>query len=98
MVELIHSAVERWNALSLNIKNEETHSLARELAAITGESLTGAITESLRERLQRVRRSRRTGMAERLIKIGADCAARLPRKFKNMNPDDLLFDEKGLPR
>jgi antitoxin VapB len=84
--------------MSLNIKNEETHTLARELAAITGESITGAVTESLRERLDRVRRSKRQGMAERLMKIGADCAARLPEEFKNMNPDDLLFDEKGLPK
>ena len=84
--------------MSLNIKNEETHTLARELAAITGESITGAVTESLRERLDRVRRSKRQGMAERLMKIGADCAAHLPEEFKNMNPDDLLFDEKGLPK
>ncbi|HEX4308427.1 MAG TPA: type II toxin-antitoxin system VapB family antitoxin [Acidobacteriaceae bacterium] len=84
--------------MSLNIKNEETHTLARELAAITGESITGAVTESLRERLERVRRSKRTGMAERLMQIGAECAARLPQKFKNMNPDNLLFDEKGMPK
>ncbi len=84
--------------MSLNIKNEETHTLARELAAITGESITGAVTESLRERLERVRRSKRHGMAERLMKIGAECAARLPEEFKNLNPDDLLFDEKGLPK
>lgn len=84
--------------MSLNIKNEEAHSLARELAAVTGESITGAVTESLRERLERVRRSKRTGMAERLMRIGAECAARLPEGFKNMNPDDLLFDERGLPK
>ena len=30
--------------MSLNIKNEETCELARELAALTGESMTGAIT------------------------------------------------------
>jgi antitoxin VapB len=84
--------------MSLNIKNEEAHSLARELAAITGESITGAVTESLRERLKRARRSSRAGMAERLLKIGAESAARLPEEFKNMNPDDLLFDEKGLPK
>jgi antitoxin VapB len=84
--------------VSLNIKNEEAHTLARELAAITGESIAGAVTESLRERLERVRHSPRAGMAERLMKIGAESAARLPKEFKNMNPDDLLFDEKGLPK
>jgi antitoxin VapB len=84
--------------MSLNIKNEEAHLLARELAAITGESITGAVTESLRERLQRFRGSQRDGMAERLMKIGAECAARLPEEFRKMNPDDLLFDDKGLPK
>ena len=44
--------------MSLNIKNEETHQLARELAALTGESMTGAITVALRERLERERRER----------------------------------------
>ena len=33
--------------LSLNIKNEETYQLAREFAALTGESMTGAITVGL---------------------------------------------------
>jgi antitoxin VapB len=84
--------------MSLNIKNQEAHALARQLAAITGESITSAVTESLRERLERLRRSPRAGMAERLMKIGAESAARLPDEFKNMNPDDLLFDEKGMPK
>ena len=44
--------------MSLNIKNEETHQLARELDALTGESMTGAITVTLRERLERERRER----------------------------------------
>ena len=40
--------------MSLNIKNEETCRLAGELARITGETMTGAITVALRERLERV--------------------------------------------
>ena len=39
--------------MSLNIKNEETCRLARELADLTGETMTGAITVALRERLER---------------------------------------------
>ncbi len=38
--------------MSLNIKNEETHRLARELAQLTGETMTGAITVALKERLE----------------------------------------------
>ncbi len=44
--------------MSLNIKNGETHQLARELAQLTGETMTGAITIALREKLDRERRER----------------------------------------
>jgi antitoxin VapB len=78
--------------MSLNIKNEETHRLVQELAALTGESMTAAVTESVRERLDRVKGR---GMKERIMKISRECAARL--KGKPL-PDhgELLYDEKGL--
>jgi antitoxin VapB len=84
--------------MSLNIKNKETYELARELAKLTGESITTAVTESVRERLERKKRGGREGMAKRLLAIGAECAARLPAEFRTMNPDDLLYDEHGLPK
>jgi len=37
--------------LGLNLKNDEAHQLARELAALTGESMTAAVTAALRERV-----------------------------------------------
>lgn len=37
----------------LNIKNPETHRLAKELASRRGESLTGVVTYALREQLAR---------------------------------------------
>ena len=52
--------------MGLNIKNEETQKLVRELARLTGESMTAAITEAVRERLDRVRSERGAGLAERL--------------------------------
>jgi antitoxin VapB len=36
--------------MALSIKNPETERLARELARVTGESLTEAVTEALRDR------------------------------------------------
>ena len=39
--------------MSLNIKNSETCMLARDLARLTGETMTGAVTVALRERLAR---------------------------------------------
>ena len=44
--------------MSLNIKNKETCRLAGELARLTGETMTGAITVALKERLERERRER----------------------------------------
>jgi antitoxin VapB len=46
--------------MHLNIKNDEAHWLATELAQLTGESLTLAVTLALRERLARERRRRNT--------------------------------------
>jgi antitoxin VapB len=40
--------------MALNIKDAETERLAREVAAMTGESKTGAIRTALRERRQRL--------------------------------------------
>lgn len=80
--------------MSLNIKNQETHRLAQELASLTGESMTTAVTEAVRERLNRVKNK---GMAERIMKIAKESAAHL--KGKPL-PDhaELLYDEKGLPK
>jgi len=40
--------------MGLNIKSDEAHRLAEELARLTGESMTATVTEALRERLERV--------------------------------------------
>ncbi len=42
--------------MSLNIKSTEAHRLARELAQLNGVSLTDAVTEALREKLDREKR------------------------------------------
>ena len=84
--------------MGLNIKNEETHRLARELATLTGESMTAAVTEALHERLDRARRERGVSLADRLLAIGRDCAAHLKEPFRSGDHGDLLYDERGLPR
>jgi len=84
--------------MSLNIKDEKTHRMARELARLTGESLTASVNQAVRERLERVRGSSRTSMAERLMEIGKDCASHLKEPYKSMDVDELLYDENGLPK
>jgi antitoxin VapB len=37
-------------------------------------------------------------LADRLLAIGRDCAARLKEPFRSVDPGDLLYDERGLPR
>ena len=84
--------------MSLNVKNQETYQLADELAKLTGESLTEAVTEAVRERLVRVRRDQGVWVSDRLLRIGRDCAKRLREPYRSTDHGDLLYDERGLPR
>ena len=84
--------------MSLNIKNEETHRMARELAQLTGESMTVAVNEAIRERLERVREKSKEEFFERIMKIGRECAARLKEPYKSIDHGELLYDENGLPK
>jgi len=72
--------------------------LARELARATGESMTAAVSEAIRERLERVRGSSQKDLVERILEIGRDCAAHLKEPYKSVDHGDLLYDEKGLPK
>jgi len=82
--------------MGLNIKNDEAHRLAQEIASLTGESLTTAVTEALRERRDRLKSK---GMAGRLMEIGrrySERAAALGEK--PMAIEDLYDEETGLPK
>jgi antitoxin VapB len=79
--------------MAMNIESAETEELARRAAELTGESLTDAITNSLRERLARLTRHSEGGLADRLMRIGAVCSA--TRSGKGISPED-LYDERGL--
>lgn len=84
--------------MALSIKHPEADRLARELAARTGETLTEAVIQALRERLIRERgRVRGPRLSEQLAAIGRRCAA-LP-VLDQRTPDEILgYDEHGLPR
>jgi antitoxin VapB len=82
----------------MNIKNEEACRLARELAELTGESLTTAVTEALRERLVQVRRKRKGSLIKRLDAITKDAAPRFKEPYRSMEHGDLLYDERGFPK
>jgi len=83
--------------MSLNIKKEETHRRAKELARLAGETMTEAVDRAIAERLERIHKSRnREAVAERLLEIGHACR-RLPVLDKR-SPEDMLYDEHGLPK
>jgi antitoxin VapB len=84
--------------MAINIKNDEAQKLARELAKLTGKSMTTAVTEALRERLDRVRSQKGESLSERMLEIGRDCASRLKEPYRSKEHGELLYDDKGLPR
>jgi antitoxin VapB len=84
--------------MAINIKHKDTQKLVKELSNLTGESMTTAVTEAVRERLERARTQQGTGLANRLLEIGRDCAAHLKEPFRSVDHGELLYDEKGLPR
>jgi antitoxin VapB len=81
--------------MGMNIKDEEAHRLAKELASLTGESMTRAVTEAIRERLAR---ERRKGLVEKWLAIGGQLAPLWKEPYKSLDHADLLYDEKGLPK
>jgi antitoxin VapB len=84
--------------MALNIRSQETDALASELARLTGETKTAAVTRAIRDRLERVRRSQGgRPLADELDAIGRECAA-LPI-LDRRTPDEILgYDRDGLPR
>ena len=85
--------------MSLNIKNEETCALARELAELTGETMTGAITVALSERLEKEKRERdKEALLRDVRAIAERCAALMGPGPSAVEHGDLLYDENGLPK
>jgi len=83
--------------MAMNIKNAEASRLAHRIAELTGETVTGAVTESLRERLTRLEAAGEP-LAARILAIGRDCAARLPDHIRSVDHEGLLYGPDGLPR
>ena len=85
--------------MGLNIKNEETCRLAGQLARLTGETKTGAITVALRERLAREqKRSSAEARASELRAIAERCARLMDPGPSAVEHGELLYDERGLPK
>jgi len=90
--------------MSLNIKNERVHELAREAARVTGKTQTGAIEEALVKLLEEYGENPgelvRTRRLTRLLAV-IDSARALPGPPPDTFPmtiEDLYDPETGLPR
>jgi antitoxin VapB len=85
--------------MALSLKDPETDRLARQVARLTGESLTETVRKALAERLEREqrKRGRKKRLADVLDEIALECA-RLP-VLDPRSPDEIIgYDEDGLPR
>lgn len=83
--------------MALNIKSPDADRLAREVAALTNESLTQAVITSLEERLARVRPSAGTAsMAQRLRRLANEYAD-YPVADDRSADVILGYDASGLP-
>jgi antitoxin VapB len=85
--------------MALSIRDPETDRLARELAALTGETMTSAIRVALEQRLQQERGRRRAEVDRRRKAIDAiiERCASLPILDDRSEDEILGYDENGLP-
>jgi antitoxin VapB len=100
MVGWWNDMVERWKSMALNIKDEETHRLASQLAKLTGESLTLAVKISVMERLARKEQApKQKSRIEALMRFSEYCAPFFKDGPSGNELINELYDEEtGLPK
>ena len=84
------------NSLSLNVKDPEAHRLAQAIAKTTGETITRAVTEALRERYERLRNRRDKATIEELSAIAKRASTQVKHPY--LDHAAFLYDERGLPK
>jgi antitoxin VapB len=84
--------------MALSFKDPETESLARRVAALTGESLTQAVKGALRDRLTKEETARgRRPLDRAAIDAITDHFAALPVFDTRTDEEILGYDENGPP-
>jgi antitoxin VapB len=81
---------------TLNVKDPEAHRLAQAIAEETGESLTRAVTEALRERYQRLHEGDPKALAADIRAIADRAAAHIKKPY--VDHAEFLYDKHGLPK
>lgn len=88
--------------MSLNIKNEKVHALAREAARLTGKTQTGVIEQALEEFVARLSADDEREVRRRRLRLLFEDWRRHPitqeeREAMQEVEDDLYDPETGLP-
>ena len=92
--------------MGLNIKDEETYALVRELAALKGTTLTAAVKLAVKGEIERERALIESGTQNRkkrseiLQGFAREFVSRVkkPDEIHSWDIDKLLYDDKGLPK
>lgn len=80
--------------MALNIKSAEADSLARELATLTGETITEAVTKALSERIERTRK-RTPALRKAALAAFRKRMSKLP-VLDDRSPDEIIgYNEYG---
>ena len=83
--------------MSFSIKDSKTDALVRQLAALTGESITEAVFVSVKERLERLKTQNPPySLAQELDAIAQRWAS-LPVQDSRSSEELIGYDEQGLP-
>jgi len=88
--------VKKERNATLNVKDPEAHRLAQAIAEKTGETLTRAVTEALRERYERLHKGDPEALAADIRAIADRAAAHIKKPY--LDHAELLYDEHGLPK
>ena len=90
--------------MSLNIKNEEATRLVRELAALKGVSLVVAVSEAVKEKLEKEKAERalvakpRKSRYDLLMGFADEYSKGIKNPIHSWEIDTELYGEDGLPK
>ena len=84
------------SAMNLKIKDPEAYRLAQAIARATGETMTCAVTEALRERDSRLEGRKGRASVEEILAIADRVAAHVKKLY--LDHGTLLYGEDGLPK
>ncbi len=91
--------------MGLNIKNEQTVQLIRQLAGMMGVNQVTAVTVAVRDKIleentERLKSGGSGGMSkyERMMSYANEFSRRVPKPLHSWEVDGLLYGEDGLPK